>query len=386
MKAWIALVLVLGSAPPPRGHVEGPIEIPLPGGIDLAKPWRLIRAADLTEIPVQIVAGATPTAVFLHYEQAHAKEKVSYRLQQVDPRPAPKVECKDDGKSLIFLWGDKKILQYNYATVSTPGTDAVFDRSGFIHPVWTPEGKILTNNSPANHLHHHGIWSAWTSSEYDGRKSNFWESAAKQGKVEFVKMEATFSGPVFAGFRARHRFVNLNGPQGPVPVLDEIWEVRVYAAGGDGDFVFDLTSTQSCLTDKPLVIKEYRYGGIGFRGSKEWEGRDGVEFATSEGKDRMTGHATKATWVSACGRIDGRLGSITFLGHPSNFRAPQPLRIHPDEPFFNWAVPQGGDFAIEPGKPYTARYRFIASSSVPPGEDAWRLYAGRAQVEVVLAK
>jgi hypothetical protein len=35
------------------------------------------------------------------------------------------------------------------------------------------------------------------------------------------------------------------------------------------------------------------------------------------------------------------------------------MRIHPDEPFFNWAVPQAGDFSIEPGTPYVARYRFL---------------------------
>jgi hypothetical protein len=382
-------ILLLATAPAPRGAVESPVELDLPAGADPAQPWRLIRISDQREIPVQIVPGPRPTAVFFHLEDLPARDKIQYRLQQARPQPFPKVECKDDGKSLLFVSGDRKILQYNYAVVSTPGTDPVFDRSGFIHPVWTPQGKILTNNSPANHLHHHGIWSAWTSSEYDGRKSNFWESKEKQGKVEFVKMEETFSGPVFAGFRARHRFINLNGSDGPKAVLDEVWELRVYAPreGPHPEFLFDLTSTQSCLTDKPLVIKEYRYGGIGFRGSKDWEGKDGVEFSTSEGKDRKTGHATRAKWVTATGKVDGDQASITFFGHPSNFRAPQPLRIHPDEPFFNWAVPQGGDFSIEPGKPYAARYRFLVSRW-PSGvaEEVGRLYGGGSMAELTLAK
>ena len=40
---------------------------------------------------------------------------------------------------------------------------------------------------------------------------------------------------------------------------------------------------------------------------------------------------------------------------------PQPMRIHDTEPFFNWAVPQLGDFSIEPGTPYVSRYRFLVA-------------------------
>jgi hypothetical protein len=383
--AWLC-ILLLGAAPPPRGNVRAPVELPLPEGIDPAKPFRLLRFPGGEEVPAQILPGARPAVAFLHEENPAHRDKSPYRIEQAAPRDFPKVECKDDGRSLLFLWAGKKILQYNYAVVSTPGTDPVFDRSGFIHPVWTPEGKVLTNNSPANHLHHHGIWSAWTSSEVDGRKSNFWESKEKQGKVEFVKMEETFSGPVFAGFRARHRFTTLNGPDGPKAVLDEIWEVRVYAGVEAGSF-FDLISTQTCLTEKPLVIKQYRYGGIGFRGAKEWEGKDGVRFTTSEGKDRIAGHATKAPWVTAQGKIDGEAASVTFFCHPSNFRAPQPLRIHPDEPFFNWAVPQGGDFSIVPGKPYTASYRFIVSGGSFSGQEVlWSFYTGGSAAELSVRK
>jgi len=266
-----------------------------------------------------------------------------------------RAECVDDGKHLTLKVDGKNVLRYNYATIEQP--DPVFSRSGYLHPIWTPSGKVITNDSPKNHLHHHGVWSAWTSSEFEGRKSNFWESKEKQGRVECVKVEQTWSGPVFAGFRARHRFVNLNGPAGEKVALEEIWEVRVYALADR--FVFDLISTQTCASDQPLVIKEYRYGGIGFRGPDDWEGKEGVRFLTSEAKTRIDGHATKAKWVLAGGKIGGADASIGFLCHPKNFRFPQPLRIHPDEPFFNWAVPQGGDFSIEPGKPYVARYRFV---------------------------
>lgn len=292
-------------------------------------------------------------------------------LQAPAPATPPRVDCVDDGKSLLLTVGGKSVLRYNHAVVEQP--DPVFSRSGYLHPIWTPAGKIITNDSPPNHLHHHGIWSAWTSSEFEGRKSNFWESKEKQGRVECVKVEETWSGAESGGFRARHRFINLNGPAGPKVALEEVWEVRVYPQ--TDRYLFDLISTQTAATDRPLVIKEYRYGGVGFRGSADWEGKTGVDFLTSEGKGRVEGHATKASWVLASGKIGGDVASIGFLCHPSNFRYPQPLRIHPDEPFFNWAVPQGGDFSIEPGKPYISRYRFVVSDGKPSAEQMAGLWS-----------
>ena len=59
--------------------------------------------------------------------------------------------------------------------------------------------------------------------------------------------------------------------------------------------------------------------------------------------------------------MDGKLAGIAILGHPENFRAPQPMRINPDDPFFNFAPSQLGQFEIKPGQPYVARYRYVVS-------------------------
>ncbi|HLF94285.1 MAG TPA: PmoA family protein [Planctomycetota bacterium] len=366
-----------------RGGITAPVGRPLPAGLDVGKPLRLVRVSDGREIPVQLSRGSVH---WIHEQDIGGEpRKEAYRIEAGVPKEAPRVEVKDvDGKHLLVTYAGKDILRYNYAVIRPPeGVDPVFERSGYIHPIWTPSGKVLTNDSPRNHLHHHGLWGAWTSSQFEGRKSNFWESGFKEGKIECVKVEETFSGPVFGGFRAKHRFLNLNGPGGPKTALDEVWEVRVYALSGQ--FVFDLVSTQTCATDQPLVIKEYRYGGIGFRGSGDWEGKEGCAFLTSEGKARVDGHATKARWCLMSGKVGGEEGSIAFVDHPSNFRHPQPMRIHPAEPFFNWAVPQGGDFSIEPGKPYVARYRFVVSDGVPQAAQVEAHWKAVAEPAVVLS-
>jgi len=352
-----ARVIELSAAQPAaRGT---PVECALPAGAPFPSPAVLCPPGG-NPVPLQILEGNPPAAFWILERDMEAGEKREYRLEKAAGAPGlPRVECRDvDGRHLVFRAGDRDVLRYNYGTIQPPaGVDEVFARSGYLHPVWTPGGRVITNDFPAKHLHHHGIWFPWTSSEFEGRKSDFWNSKSKQGKVECLKVEGTFSGPAMGGFRARHRFTNLNAPDGPRAALDETWEVRVWAHRET--FLFDLVSVQTCATPSPLVIKKYYYGGLGFRGSADWEGKQGVEFLTSEGRKRTDGNATPAKWCIMTGKVEGKEASIGFLCHPSNFRFPQGMRLHPDEPFFNWAPSQGGDFEIQPGKPYVSRYRFV---------------------------
>jgi hypothetical protein len=336
------------------------VEVALPPGLDLSRGFRIVRSDGL-QVPYQ-VQGGTITL----------RAPGEYRWEYELPKDFGLVEVKDDGRSLTL----GTAVRYNYGVVEAPeGVDKVFNRSGYLHPIWTPDGRVISNDFPKQHLHHHGIWFPWTSSEFEGRKSDFWNSKSKQGAVEFVKTLGTTRGTLFAGFEAEHRFVNLNGPDGPKTALTETWSVRAYPS--EKRVVLDLVSTQRA-TSTPLVIKTYHYGGLGFRGSGEWEGKDGVAFLTSEGKTRKDGHATTARWCVMTAPVGGKPASIGFLGHPSNFRAPQPMRIHPDEPFFNWAPSQGGDFSIEPGTPYVSRYRFIVADEPLSADEmnaAWKDYA-----------
>lgn len=334
------------------------VEAPPPPGLDLSKPFRVLR--DGHEVPAQVSG-----------DKVILGAPGEYRAEAVAPKDFPKVELKDDGRGLLI-----GKLRYNVAVNEAPaGVDPVFKRSGYLHPIPTPDGRTISNDFPKNHLHHHGVWFPWTSSEFEGRKTDFWNSKSKQGKVEHVKTLGTLSGPLFAGFSAQHRFVALTGPE-PKTALNEIWDLRAYAV--EKRVVFDLQSTQTCATDQPLVIKKYHYGGLGFRGSGEWEGKTGFEFLSSEGKTRADGNETTARWAVMTANVEGRPASIGFLNHPSNFRHPQPLRIHPSEPFFCWAPSQGGDFSIEPGKPYVSRFRFIVSDAPLTAAEmnaAWKDYA-----------
>ena len=283
-----------------------------------------------------------------------------------------------------------KILRYNHAVVPPPqGQSELFSRSGFIHPLWSPSGDVLTNIHPPDHIHHLGIWMPWTHTKFQGKDVDFWNLKEGQGTVRFVKFLSTISGSVYGGFQAEHDHVALKTDQGEKVVLKEVWDVRVYNVGGpeEGYWLVDFKSTQRCVADSPLYQIEYRYGGFGFRAAAEWKGENAA-YLTSEGKTRKDGHGTRARWCDTSGAINGKWAGVTHMSHPDNFRHPEPMRIWPEfenQVFFNWAPSQLGDWVVEPGKDYIFRYRLYVHEgkvNVADSERLWQDFAEPPEVKV----
>ena len=292
-------------------------------------------------------------------------------------------EEKDGGVTVRA--GDRVILRYRGEPGGMPeGFAPEFLRGGYISEVYTPSGVLVSDDYPPDHKHHHGIWSPWTKTKFEGRDVDFWNMGQKKGTVLPVSHGDVWSKDGAAGFRAKHRMVDLTAPGGPKPAIDEQWDVTVRAApasGGDAKpaHVIDLVITQTCASDSPLVLPKYHYGGLGFRGHRQWYGKDKTRFLTSEGKTRENGNESRAKWCHVGGDVDGKPAGVAILCHPDNFRFPQPVRLHPTEPFFCYAPSQLGDWKIEPGKPYVAKYRFVVSDGPPDAKEIerqWGEYAG----------
>jgi len=356
---------------------------------DMKAKFYALRDESGRDIPLQVDADRQATFVLAELK-AGATNK--YRLVELKTKASSSggvhaIKVRD--KVAIDVAG-RKAFAYQAQPGELPANDIkeIFRRGGYIHPVYTPSGRAVTDDYPPDHYHHHGIWFAWTKTEFEGRHPDFWNMGDGTGKVEFVALDSTWNGAVHGGFTSRHRYVDLSGSK-PTTVLNEEWKVTVYNVGrGQKPYsMFDMIATHECATSSPLVLPEYRYGGIGFRGHRQWLEKDNCFFLTSEGKDRSNGHGTRAKWCHIGGRIDGQMAGIAVLDHPTNFRAPQPMRINPDQPFFCYAPPLMGGLEIAPGKPYVSRYRFIVYDGEPDKVELdrlWNDYANPPQVEITV--
>jgi len=275
----------------------------------------------------------------------------------------------EDRDKLSLADGDAVVMTYNAGYLPSPDADAPwFGRSGFIHPVYTPGGRIVTDGFPSDHMHQHGLMFAWTNALFDGRSIDFWNSAAKVAHIEHVATIRADADEIIVQLRHLDDTTAV-----PTAVLNETWQVT--RVPHESMHVFDLVSTQTCATTLPLKINQYHYGAMCIRGPVSWlEKQQGSTMLTSEGKDRKAGNHSRPNWVTMSGQVDGAPCGITAMSHPENFRAPQPVRLHPNKPYFCFAPMVLGDFQIEPGKPYVSRYRFVAFDGRPDVEDFQALW------------
>jgi hypothetical protein len=384
-------------------HKDTPISIKLPNSMRGFKQFRLASDGDKNAVKVQIVPGKVPHLTWIIKKPLDPGKTRRYTLSAKLLVPPPTLQTTpvnktispgrpwvaDDGKHLTVGVGQKKVLRYSHAVMASPVKDKpYYKRSGFIHPVYSPAGAVLTDDFPPDHLHQHGIMFPWTHTTFEGRKVDFWNQAAKQGTVEHSKtVSITKDGEVFAGFTAELRHLNLNAPGGAKTALNETWTVRVYNL--NDYFLFDIESVQTCASKSPLKINKYHYGGMAIRGNRSWVNGNGG-FVTSEAKSRKQGNHSRPNWCDIYGKVAGKdKGShagVTLLNHPDNFRFPQPVRLHPTMPYFCFTPMVLGEFQITPAKAYVSRYRFyVHSGKVDPAEAdrLWNDYAHPPTVKFI---
>ena len=100
--------------------------------------------------------------------------------------PGPSIQ--EDEDSITLTQGSQTILRYNKSVQKAPiGIDAINERSGYIHPVFSPTGKVATGDFSEDHPHQHGLFMAWTNTTYRGQFVDFWNPKEKVGRVEFVE-------------------------------------------------------------------------------------------------------------------------------------------------------------------------------------------------------
>ncbi|MEO8416238.1 MAG: PmoA family protein [Ginsengibacter sp.] len=302
------------------------------------------------------------------------------------------IKVENQGGDLLLTGQGKKVLQYNFQTVYPPeGVDTVYKRSGFIHPLWSPDGHVLTQINPPDHRHHVGIWNPWTEVSFEGKDVDFWNLVKKQGTVRFAKFISKTEGPVYGGFRALQEHVAFDDTlmNKEKVALDEVWDIRVYNVGNKM-WLWDFTSELNCATDDSVILKEYRYGGFGFRATHDWNNQNS-KVLTSEGKTRKDADATRARWCMIDGDVTGGHSGILFMDYPTNYNFPEPMRVWPEnmngrgDVFFSFSPTRNMDWPLAPYKRYVLKYRMLVyDGTISPGlaENTWNSFSHPPQVTI----
>lgn len=351
-----------------------------------------VKGNQRVEIPYQVENRGHRVLTWLVKQEATSTTKRIYELIKGVPNAklAPVAISKDNG-ALIVSANHKNLLQYNYGMYYPPaGVDTAFKRSGFIHPLWTPNGQSLTRINAPDHYHHYGLWNPWTKVLFEGETIDFWNLKDRKGTVKFSDFVSITSGQVYGEYQTLHEHIAFT-KQGKKAAINELQTVRIYQVDDNQNYyIADITIQLNCASDSPVLLQEYRYGGLGWRATEKWN-KENSETLTSEGKGRVEADGSNARWVILQGDLDQDYGGALMMSYPTNYNHPEPLRIWPEDSngrgdvFANFSPTKDRDWALTPGKNYVLKYRFIVFNDAmakEKAEAAWQNFAHPPKVTI----
>lgn len=335
------------------------------------------------------VQKGSPNILFGRYDDTGQKgEEILLQWRQEKGSISPGIQIEDNGKSFDFIYNDSLLLSYRYADMPVPeGVPQVYSRSGFVHPLRTLNGNILTQIQPPDHYHHYGLWHPWTHTEFKGEEIDFWNLKKEQGTVRHNDVISRTEGPLFTELTVVHDHVVHPG-RGEQTVLKELLTYRVWTpVESEDSYTLDVIYHMNPSTDEPLIIKKYRYEGFSIRGPAHWHD-DNVNLLTSQGKNKSNGNATRARWMKVTGPGNKTgISTVAMMTHPSNYNFPELIRIWPtganggkESVYLNFNPTQDRDWKLVPGQTYTLQYRIIVTDndlSTNELNNRWSVYSGR---------
>jgi hypothetical protein len=226
-------------------------------------------------------------------------------------------------------------------------------------------------------------------------KTDFWGLGESTGRIVPAAEGPHYSiGPIMAKLTVHNR-----GDVSGKTYFREVWGIRIYAVEERSFWLFDVEvklvpvdperSQDPSSAPLEMIAEQIHYGGMSFRGPSDWlhqEGRDveralsqGIEFPgvnwlppeeqldviTSQGRTRDDGDGEAARWIDYTGPVEEGWGGLAMFGHPENPRSPLPVRIHPELPYFSWALTQKEPLTVRSDQPLVQRFRVLVHDDRP---------------------
>jgi len=255
--------------------------------------------------------------------------------------------------SLTDTPGDKVTVKQGAVTLLEYRYSPALPKS-YIHPLCLPDGRVLTLDSPPDHVHHRGLMVAW--SAVNG--IDFWgeTNPGRHGTI----VHQRFEGQVQS---AGGQLVSVNHwlAEGK-HLLTERRTIRVAAPGEEGlwlDWITELTPASDPVR---VAAGEHVYNGLGIRFIHEMDGGEVLNANGAATIEKANGG--NAPW---CFYKKGEAG-VALFDHPSNPHHPNPFFVM-NQPFgYLSAAPTFREsFDLAAGRTLRFHWGVLAFPTVPSG-------------------
>ena len=281
-----------------------------------------------------------------------ADAKATFALREISPT------------SIELSEGGKPVFVYNFGMMLAPGFPETMRRSCYLHPVYAPDGTLLTDDFNKDHPHHRGISWMWPEVTVDGKKGDLW--MVKGFRQQFVRWKAREAeGP-------QARLAVENGWfDGDRKLVKEDVEIVAQAASA-GRRVLDFTITLEA-TDRPVQFAGTSEGKKGFGGfCMRFAPRDGgtakTLIVTEKGVSKKDAVLGRHPWTELSGVFQGKPAGARVEDGPANPGYPKNgWLLRHSFGLLNVSYPGLEPVTLQPGKPLVLKYRvtLFAGESKP---------------------
>jgi hypothetical protein len=279
---------------------------------------------------------------------------------------------KAEGKYLHLFEGEKPVLTYNYGMLLKEGVPEDRRRSCYIHPVYGLDGEVLTDDFPADHLHHRGLCWVWPRVIVGGKEYDLWDIRGVEQRFE--RWGGEHVCPKCAVFSAEAGwYVGAN------KIVSEAVCVQVFPASEKGRAIGVALILQA--TKQPVTISGREpvkgYGGFSFR----FAPREETVITPPAGKESADTDLKRNPWADLSAKFAGRetFSGVAIFDHNENPGFPNGWTLR-HYGFLGVAWPGLEFHTLKPGEPLTLRYLvYIHRGRAEEGDVA--AYAASAEVK-----
>lgn len=235
-------------------------------------------------------------------------------------------------------------------------------RANFLHPVYLPDGTLITENAPADHPHHRGVFWAWHQILINGQSiGDGWmlqDFCVNVKSVEFKRVEQ--------GKGILETIADWQSPKwrnGAEAFLREITKYTFYPQNGNHRQVrIDIALTS--LVDHLQLggsDDEKGYGGFSVRMKLP----EDIRFIGGNGEVQPRNEAVEGgNYMNMTGSVgkNGNKGGILIYAHPENQTTPQTWILRKKDSMQNAVFPGPTPMELEKGSPLKLSYTLILYS------------------------
>ena len=266
-----------------------------------------------------------------------------FRFRDVDPA------------SIELSEGGKPAFVYNHGMLLRNGAPEARRRSGYLHPVYAPDGTVVTDDFPRDHFHHRGIFWAWPIVRVGGAKYDPW-LVEERFKARFVRWLARDARSSSARLAVENGWF-----AGEKKLVKEMVEITVRPTRDMRRviaFAITLEATEIPVELEGEPTQEKGYGGFSVR----FAPRQDTVVTTDKGAQSKDTDMVPHPWAQLEGTFGGRRAGLRIDIDPANRGYPNGWCLR-NYGFLGVNFPGRRTFTLEPGSPLILKYRVTVFAS-----------------------